>query len=233
MVAPLSYWEEPEFDSIISRGASAAIAERLFVVINATEQFALPSAGGEADGVTVAGVSASTDKISAYTRGAVLVTAGGTVTAGGYVMTDATGKALDATSGNRALAFAETGTTTSGDLVRVRLIGRPHQIQSSPPTLLSGDGAIPVRPTATYVVTKASAAALTLAAPTATTDDGVILTITSNTAAAHVITATGLCRPGSASVNVATFAAQKGVSLTLYAYQGKWNTLSQIGVTFS
>jgi hypothetical protein len=97
---------------------------------------------------------------------------------------------------------------------------------------LSADGAINPHQSATYVVTKASAAALTLAAPTATTDDGVTITVTSNTAAAHVITATGLLQTGSASVNTATFAAQKGASITLMAYQGKWNVLNSTAITF-
>jgi hypothetical protein len=74
---------------------------------------------------------------------------------------------------------------------------------------------------------------MTLAAPTATTDDGKIILITSNTANAHTLTATGLLQTGSASVNLATFAAQKGAGLTLIAYQGKWNVLGSVGITFS
>lgn len=99
--------------------------------------------------------------------------------------------------------------------------------------LLSADGAIDPHTSGTYVVTKGSAAALTLAAPTVTTDDGVEIVVTSNTAFAHVITATGLLQTGSASVNTATYAAQKGATLTLVAYQGKWNTVSQVGVAFA
>ena len=73
----------------------------------------------------------------------------------------------------------------------------------------------------------------TLAAPTATTDDGIVITVTSNTANAHTIQATGLLQTGTASVNLATFAAQPGAGLTLMAYQGKWNVLSSVGITFS
>ena len=85
----------------------------------------------------------------------------------------------------------------------------------------------------TYVVTKAGVDAMTLAAPTATTDDGLVIAITSSTANAHTLTATGLLQTGTASVNLATFAAQKGAGLTLMAYQGKWQVMSSVGITFS
>lgn len=100
-------------------------------------------------------------------------------------------------------------------------------------TALTTNGAIPPSTSATYVITKAGVLADTLAAPTATTDDGKIITVTSNTANAHTITATGLLQTGTASVNVATFAAQPGAGLTLMAYQGKWNVLGSVGITFS
>jgi len=101
------------------------------------------------------------------------------------------------------------------------------------PTALSANGAIPVRPSAKYVITKAGVLADTLAAPTAGTDDGVTLEIVSNTAFAHTITATGLLQTGSAAVNVATFAAFAGAGLTLRAYQAKWQVVSSNGITFS
>jgi hypothetical protein len=99
---------------------------------------------------------------------------------------------------------------------------------------LSANAAIPPHVAHTYVVTKTgSAGAFTLAAPTATTDDGLTITVTSNTAFAHAITATGLLQTGSASVNSATFAASAGASITLMAYQGKWNVLNSNAVTFA
>jgi hypothetical protein len=98
---------------------------------------------------------------------------------------------------------------------------------------LTASGAIPVRPSVDYVITKAGVAALTLAAPTATVDDGTELVITSNTANAHTVTATGLLQTGTASVNTATFAAFAGAGLTLMAYQGKWNVTAAVAITFS
>ena len=106
-------------------------------------------------------------------------------------------------------------------------------LQSTTPSALSVNGAIPSHVGHTYVVTKAGVLADTLAAPTATTDDGIEITVTSNTANAHTITATGLLQTGTASVNVATFAAFAGAGLTLMAYQGKWNVVASVGITFS
>jgi hypothetical protein len=99
--------------------------------------------------------------------------------------------------------------------------------------LLSADGAVSPHLAANYIVTKAGVAALTLAAPTAGTDDGVTITITSNTANAHTLTATGLLQTGATATDAATFAAHAGAGLTLQAYQGKWMVQSQVGITFS
>lgn len=100
-------------------------------------------------------------------------------------------------------------------------------------TELSVNGAINPSLGATYLITKAGVLADTLAAPVTVVDDGKIITITSNTANAHTLTATGLLNTGSASVNLATFAAFAGAGLILMAVRGKWNVISQIGITFS
>ena len=104
---------------------------------------------------------------------------------------------------------------------------------STQPTAIAANGAVPPHVSHTYAITKAGVAALTLAAPTATTDDGLEVCLTSNTANAHTLTATGLLQTGSASVNLATFAASAGAGLTLMAYQGKWNVICSVGITFS
>lgn len=101
------------------------------------------------------------------------------------------------------------------------------------PVLVTANGAIPDSATATYYITKGSAAVLTLAAPVVGTDDGKTITLRSTTAFAHTLTATGLLETGSAAVNVATFAAFAGAGLVLKAYQGKWLVDSQVGITFS
>jgi predicted RecA/RadA family phage recombinase len=103
----------------------------------------------------------------------------------------------------------------------------------SAPIVVSASGAINPHASATYVITKAGVAALTLAAPTATTDDGVTITFTSNTANAHTVTATGLYQTGAATVNLATLAAFAGAGFTIYAYQGKWNVIATQVTTYT
>jgi hypothetical protein len=83
------------------------------------------------------------------------------------------------------------------------------------------------------LITYGAALAMTLGAPIAGTDDGKYIRVTSTTAFAHTITATGLLKTGSASVNVATFAAFAGAALTLMAYNGLWYVVNSVGITFS
>jgi hypothetical protein len=96
---------------------------------------------------------------------------------------------------------------------------------------VSGAIAIPISDTNIYI-SKASAAVMTLAAP-ATTQDGLTLTITSNTAAAHTITGVALIADGVSGSphSTATFGAFKGASITLMANTGLWNVVSALGVT--
>ena len=84
-----------------------------------------------------------------------------------------------------------------------------------------------------YVITKAGVFAGTLAAPTPTVQDGLVIRIVSSTAFAHTITTAGLLQTGSAAVNTATFAAFAGAGVTLMAYNGFWIVLYSVGVTFS
>lgn len=88
--------------------------------------------------------------------------------------------------------------------------------------LLPASGAIDPHSANRYLITKAGVAALTLAAPTAGADDGLQIEITSATANAHTLTATGLFEDGAAHVNLATWPAQIGGKISLMAYQGKW-----------
>lgn len=97
---------------------------------------------------------------------------------------------------------------------------------------------VPAHAAGLYLVSRAGVDAMTLAAPNtgdsvAGGDDGKEIQLISTTANAHTLTATGLLQTGSASVNVATFAAQAGAGLRLRANAGKWQVLQQIGITFS
>lgn len=97
---------------------------------------------------------------------------------------------------------------------------------------VNGAIAIPNRDT-TVLLDKAGVAAMTLAAPTKDLDNNFKLLVTSNTAQAHTVTATGLFSTGTASVNLATFAAQKGSGFVVVPMQGLWNVVSSVGITFS
>lgn len=94
------------------------------------------------------------------------------------------------------------------------------------------DGAIPLPLSNTVVnINKATALAGTLAAPSLV-DNGLALLITSQTAAAHVITATGLLRDGTtATGNTLTFTAVAGATVTLIAENGFWNVSARQNVT--
>jgi hypothetical protein len=87
---------------------------------------------------------------------------------------------------------------------------------------------------AAYNINKATACNITLAAPTLASN-GVQVMFTSQTAAAHVITATGLFNDGTAGSphNLATFTAQKGATLSLVAENGFWNVQALQNVTVS
>lgn len=92
------------------------------------------------------------------------------------------------------------------------------------------DGAIAIKEGVVFI-TKATAAALTLALPVAGTDDIKTLRIISKTAAAHVITtpATGL----NLTLHIATFAANIGSAVELVAIGGSWYMQNGVGCTLS
>ncbi len=93
------------------------------------------------------------------------------------------------------------------------------------------DGVIALPPSiiknAIININKGSAAALTLTAPSLASN-GLQVTITSQTAFAHVVTATGLFADGTSGSphTTATFTGQKGASIFLVAENGLWNVAS-------
>lgn len=98
---------------------------------------------------------------------------------------------------------------------------------------VSADGAITIKD-GTAWLTKAGVAATTLAAPTATTDDGKTLVVYATTANAHTVTQTtpGFNNGGAAS-DVATFGGAIGDNLVLRAYQGAWYVVSSVNGTLA
>jgi hypothetical protein len=97
-------------------------------------------------------------------------------------------------------------------------------------TVITGDGAVAVAPGSTHL-TKGSAAAITIAAPTVTTHDGYIVRITSETSFAHVITCP-VGFNGKGSSGTITFAASPA-SVTLEARNAKWWVISNIAGTIA
>lgn len=85
-----------------------------------------------------------------------------------------------------------------------------------------------------YNINKITAALLVLSAPSLA-ENGVSAVLTSQTAAAHVITATGLLMDGTAAApkTTATYTAGKGATMTLIAENGFWNVVALQGVTLS
>jgi len=92
---------------------------------------------------------------------------------------------------------------------------------------LAADGAITLGKEVVYI-TKASAVAGTLAAPTNPDMNGFCMQIVSQTAAAHVITATNLLNGDNDTL---TFTAAIGSCVYLYADGGEWFTGPLITVT--
>jgi hypothetical protein len=80
-----------------------------------------------------------------------------------------------------------------------------------------------------FAMTKATALAITLVAPSKA-QDGLTLVFTNLTAAAHVITATSLISDGvtGGAKSTVTFAAFVGSSLTLQAENGLWNVIAAV-----
>lgn len=99
---------------------------------------------------------------------------------------------------------------------------------------IAADGAITIAQGVLVITKSASAAALTLAAPTAE-QGGTVMHITSRTAKAHVITATGLLADGvtGGAKDLATFAAFAGASISIVADNLVWNVLSLNAVVVS
>jgi hypothetical protein len=98
---------------------------------------------------------------------------------------------------------------------------------------ISGDGAITIQ-SSIVTLTKGSAAAITLAAPTAA-QAGTRLVITAGSAFAHVVTATSLVQDGvtGGAKTTLTFGAFLGASIELIAVGLFWHVLGKNVVTIT
>lgn len=84
-----------------------------------------------------------------------------------------------------------------------------------------------------YIVTGGAPDLMTLLAPTVGTDDNLSISIFSDSAQAHTLTATTLLANGTALKTTATFAAFRGAGLTLRAYNGVWQVVGATAITFT
>lgn len=100
-------------------------------------------------------------------------------------------------------------------------------------TLATADGALTLAH-GVVAVTKAGVCAMTLAAPSAP-QNGLTMTVVSNTANAHTLTATNLIQDGvtGSPQDLATFEAFAGASITLMAYNLTWHVIAKNAVTVS
>lgn len=95
-----------------------------------------------------------------------------------------------------------------------------------PATFLTGSAdAIPAGVAGNYIVKTAGVDAMTLAAPTAA-QEGNVISIFSDTANAHTITATSLFANGTALKTTATFPAFRGAGIMLKVVNGVYHVLS-------
>lgn len=96
----------------------------------------------------------------------------------------------------------------------------------------SANGAITIKD-GIVVITKGTAAAMTLADPTTVTDDFKTLRIISTTAAAHTVSnaAGSGFNAGGAGTDVGTFGGAIGDGMTVMAYGGKWLVVNKTNVT--
>lgn len=101
---------------------------------------------------------------------------------------------------------------------------------AAPPLqVVSADGAITIG-AGVVMITKATAAAITLADPDVSIN-GAVLHIVSTTAAAHTITYTAGFGGGTTSRDVATFGGAISDGMVIVAYNGVWYVSSTRNVT--
>ncbi len=122
----------------------------------------------------------------------------------------------------------------SFDIAEMLDLVQTDPYQSATITVLTGttDVINPYNPFGNnYIVNTGSADAMTLAAPVSGTDDGLCVSIVSNTAQAHTLTSTGNLQTGASGTGVLTMAADAGCTILLRAYKGKWQLIGSTGIT--
>lgn len=186
------------------------------------------------DSIEISGVSVDTAVLLASGQavdlngeaaGLILDAAGNVVLHGATV-----GHGKLAVSGSTVVDVSAAATALTGTLSVSGITTASGGIKT-PVVTISGDGAITIAPFTIVRLSKGSAAAITLAAPTNSTHDGYIVMVFSSTAQAHVITGgvDGFNAKGSSGT--ITFGGAIGDSVTLVAMGGHWYTLAKVNAT--
>ena len=209
--------------------AAGAIGQHLRVIT--TGALALAGAG-ETELGTMESAAVAAGPATIRTRvagGTCKMIASAAIALNGNVFAAAAGKVGPV--GAVRLGTAREASTADGDVIEVLRFGGIGIASPVVATPLSGAIAVAQ---STIMLTKAGVNAMTLAAPTAA-QEGLVITIVSQTANAHTVTATGLIDNGitGGSKNLATFAAFAGASITLMASNLKWAVIASNVVTVS
>ena len=125
-----------------------------------------------------------------------------------------------------------TGDSCTVKIMEGRLASVPAIVQNE--YIYNASGAITIQNGIAAITKSSAAAAMTLAAPTAA-QEGIEITIISETAKAHTVTATSLLDNGASGspYSTATFAAYVGANIKLKAVNLVWVVISSNNVTLS
>lgn len=156
------------------------------------------------------------------------------VTDAGRIVYASDDQTVSLTPGSFGNVVGRIAARISSTSVVVECIYPGHSDRGRGLQVLSANGAVPIK-SSTCIITKGSAAALTLADPTADTHDGVEMTFISATAFTHTLdnsAGSGFNAAGG-SGDVGTFGGAKGDNITVVAYQGDWYVKSKTNVTLA
>lgn len=215
MTAPKTYYaiqgKDAEFAAVAVASITVGGVSVVTAVLLATGQ--VVDLNGEADALVLD--ADGNTSISAPTDNQIDVEING---ADDFTFTANTFTALSGST----IATNTIAETTAAAGVTIDSVLCKDGVVKSVPVTVTADGAIAIPPgDTTYFITKAGVAAMTLAAPTATTHDGIRLTFISTTAQAHTLDMASSGINGG-SADIGTFGGAAGDGVTIVAYQAHW-----------